>query len=158
MAAGVSTTTSSNCTNGGNTQNRGDYSCWEVKTQKVNFKNRLALVLSMDLHARFSFFGFFFFLLSGVPVRPGKSVKSMISPWTYIIYICRSMVPATSSVPPRRLTLVAVSVFFSVCVCVWERERGRERECVRACVRVCVCRVRACICEPVWPSGKALGW
>ena len=61
MAAGVSTTTSSNCTNGGNTQNRGDYSCWEVKTQKVNFKNRLALVLSMDLHARFSFFGFFFF-------------------------------------------------------------------------------------------------
>ena len=31
------------------------------------------------------------------------------------------------------------------------------RACVRECVRACVC-VCVSVCEPVWLSGKALGW
>ena len=54
-----------------------------------------------------------------------------------------------------------------VCVCARECARALVCVCARVCACVCV-RAPACLlmdllamaqyCEPVWPSGKALGW
>ena len=51
-------------------------------------------------------------------------------------------------------------------MCVWGGVHGGGGGCVRACVRACVCvsdsesaLTTQNICrEPVWPSGKAVGW